>query len=221
MSSVKNTFIRLGGGIEVEMKVIMATGNANKVREIRQMLNGTGIEVVSMKEAGADIDIEETGASFEENAKIKAETIARITGQVTIADDSGLSIDALNGEPGVHSARFMGEETPYAVKCNAILDKMKDVPKEKRGARFSCAMCVSVPAVRNGETAVTSKVFLGVMEGEIGYEMKGENGFGYDPVFVLPEYNKTSAEISPEEKNAISHRGKALKMVVQELTKNS
>lgn len=200
-------------------KIIMATGNKNKVREIREMLEGTGFEIVSLKDAGIDIEIEENGTTFEENATIKAETIAKMTGQLTVADDSGLSIDAFDGGPGIRSARFMGEDTPYTVKCAAILDKMKDVPKEKRGARFTCAMCISTPVETPEGIEISSTTYTGVMEGEIAYEMKGDNGFGYDPIFMLPQFKKTSAEISPDEKNAISHRGKALKMVVDELKK--
>lgn len=192
------------------MKVIMATGNANKVREIRQMLAGTEIEVVSMKEARIEAEIEENGATFEENAVIKAEAICAITKETVIADDSGLEIDALGKEPGVHSARFMGEDTPYTEKNAAILEKLKEVPEDKRTARFVCAVAIARPDAQ-------TKVFRGVFEGRIAHESKGENGFGYDPIFFVPEKGCTSAELSPEEKNAMSHRGKALALAVADL----
>ncbi len=192
------------------MKIIMATGNMNKVKEIRQMLEGTDIEVLSLKEAGIEADIDENGNSFEENAAIKAETIRDLTGQIVMADDSGLEIDALGGAPGIHSARFMGEDTSYDIKNNAILDQMKDVPEEERTARFVCAVAIAYP---DAET----DVFRGTFEGRIAHEIKGENGFGYDPIFYVPEKGCTSAELAPEVKNAMSHRGKALAMAVKKL----
>ncbi len=190
----------------------MATTNANKVREIREMLSGSSLEIISLKEAGVTAEIEENGQTFEENAVIKAEAVRDLTGQVVIADDSGLEIDYLNGAPGVYSARFMGEDTSYDIKNAAILEKMKDVPDEERTARFVCAMAIAYP---DRET----KVFKGTFEGRIAHEAAGENGFGYDPVFYVPEQGCTSAELSPEEKNAMSHRGKALKKVVCALKK--
>lgn len=192
------------------MKIIMATTNKNKVREISEMLQGTDISIVSLAECGIDIDIEENGETFAENALIKARAISEITKEIVLADDSGLVIDALNGEPGVHSSRFMGEDTSYEIKNNAILDMLKDVPEEKRGARFVCSMALVYP---DG----TEKTVDGVFEGRIGYEIAGTNGFGYDPIFYVPEKSMTSAELSPEEKNEMSHRGKALKMIVEEL----
>lgn len=192
------------------MKLIMATGNVNKVREIRQMLEGTGIEVFSMKDAGIQAEIEENGMSFEENAAIKAETICALAGETVIADDSGLEIDALDGAPGIHSARFMGEDTSYVIKNQAILDQMKEVPEEKRTARFVCAVAIARPGFQ-------TQVFRGTFEGRIAHEAKGENGFGYDPIFYVPEKGCTSAELSPEEKNAMSHRGKAMQMAVESL----
>ena len=194
------------------MKIIMATGNANKVREIRQMLEGTDIEVLSMKEAGIEADIDENGTSFEENAAIKAEAIRDLTGTLVIADDSGLEIDALGGEPGIHSARFMGEDTSYDIKNKALIEKLEGVPDEKRSARFVCAVAIAAPDV-------PTKVFRGTFEGRIAYEQKGENGFGYDPIFYVPEMGCTSAELSPEVKNSMSHRGKALAMAVEEIKK--
>lgn len=188
----------------------MATGNANKVREIRQMLEGSGIEVISMKDAGIEAEIVEDGTSFEENAVIKAETIRDLCGSIVMADDSGLEIDALNGEPGIHSARYLGEDTPYTFKNQVILERLKEVSEEERSARFICAVALAYPDA-------PTKVFRGVFEGRIAYEARGENGFGYDPIFFVPERNCTSAELSPEEKNSMSHRGKALFMAVKAL----
>ena len=188
----------------------MATGNANKVREIRQMLEGTEIEVLSLKEAGIEAEIEENGTTFEENAVIKAEAVCALSQTIVIADDSGLEIDALGKEPGVHSARFMGEDTPYTVKNAALLEKLSGIPDEKRTARFVCAVAVARPGAE-------TKVFRGEFEGRIAHESRGENGFGYDPIFYVPEKGCTSAELSPEEKNAMSHRGKALQKAVEAL----
>ena len=195
------------------MKIIMATSNENKVREIRQILEGTDIEISSLKEAGIDADIEENGNSFEENASIKARTICDMTGFVCVADDSGLVVDYLDGAPGIYSSRFMGEDTPYSLKNKAILDKLEGVPDEQRSARFVCAAAIAWP---DGHTDICK----GVMEGRISYKPAGEGGFGYDPIFYLPEYGCTSAELTPEEKNAISHRGKAIRKMVQVLREN-
>ena len=195
------------------MQLIMATGNQNKVREIREMLEGSGLTVLSLKDAGIDAQIEENGETFEENALIKAEAIRNLTGQMVLADDSGLMIDAMDGGPGVHSSRFMGEDTSYEIKNRAILDALKDVPLEKRGAQFVCAMALAFPVAPDGSQRAT-QVFRGVFEGRIAYEPAGENGFGYDPIFFVPSENMTSAEMTPEAKNAMSHRGKALQQVV-------
>ena len=194
-----------------QKKLIFATGNANKMREIREILGGKGYEILSMKEAGVDIDVEEDGATFEENALIKARAIGKACGELVLADDSGLVIDALGGEPGIYSARYMGHDTSYTEKNNNLISRLEGVPDEKRTARFVCAMAAVFP---DG----TEKVITGVMEGRIGYRIAGENGFGYDPIFFLPEDGKTSAEISPEEKNAISHRGKALRAMAEYLS---
>ena len=194
------------------MDIIMATGNKNKVREIHEMLEGSGINVISMKDAGIDVDIVEDGTTFEENARIKAEAVRDACGQIVIADDSGLEIDHLGKEPGIHSSRFMGEDTSYDIKNAALLEMMEGVPDEERTARFVCAMAIAYP---DRETSV----FRGVFEGRVAFESAGENGFGYDPIFYLPDKGCTSAELQPEEKNAISHRGKALKMAVEELRK--
>ena len=194
------------------MDIIMATGNRNKVAEIRAMLEGSDINVMTMKDAGIETEIVENGTTFEENAKIKAEQVRDVCGRIVIADDSGLEIDFLGGEPGIYSARYMGEDTSYDIKNAALIKRMEGVPDEQRTARFVCAMAIAYP---DRETSV----FRGTFEGRIAYEAAGENGFGYDPIFYLPERGCTSAELAPEEKNAISHRGRALKMAVEELLK--
>lgn len=188
------------------MKIIFATGNENKLREIRQITENMGIEIVSMKDAGYYTEVEETGTTFEENAYLKASAIAKKCNLPTLADDSGLEIDYLNKEPGIYSSRFMGEDTPYSVKNAELLRRMEGVPDEKRTARFVCAICL----VRPDGSSETVKA---TMEGRVAYKIAGENGFGYDPIFFLPERGCTSAELSPEEKNEISHRGKALRMM--------
>lgn len=191
-------------------KIIFATGNAGKMKEIREILSDLDAEVLSMKEAGIQADIVEDGKTFEENAVIKAATICKLTGEIVLADDSGLEIDYLNKEPGVYSARYMGEDTDYHIKNGNLIERLNGVPDEKRTARFVCVIAAAFP---DG----TVKTVRGTMEGRIGYEEKGENGFGYDPIFFLPEYGCTSAEISMEEKNKISHRGKALRAIKEEL----
>lgn len=190
--------------------LVFATGNMNKLREIKEILADLDVEILSMKEAGIDIDIVEDGKTFEENALIKARAVCKTSGHLALADDSGLEVDALNKEPGIYSARYMGEDTSYDIKNQNIIDRLEGVPDEKRTARFVCAMAAVFP---DG----TEKTFVRNMEGRIGYEIAGENGFGYDPIFYLPEYGKTSAEISPEEKNAISHRGQALRALADYL----
>lgn len=184
-------------------RVIFATGNEGKMKEIRMILKDFPVEVVSMKEAGVDADIVEDGKTFEENALIKAREIMKLTGDIVLADDSGLEVDYLDKAPGIYSARFLGEDTSYDIKNNYILDKLSGVPREERTARFVCAMAAVFP---DGEEVVRR----GTIEGIIGYEIAGENGFGYDPIFYLPEYGCTSAQLEPEKKNEISHRGKAL-----------
>ena len=189
-------------------KIIFATGNAGKMKEIRMIMADLDIEVQSMKEAEIQAEIVEDGETFEENAKIKAqaiaqELIARGEQAAVLADDSGLEIDYLNKEPGVYSARYMGEDTPYTVKNANLIQRLEGVPDEERTARFVCVIAAVFPDGRGFQTRAT-------IEGRIGYEEKGENGFGYDPIFYLPEYGMYSAELAPEEKNRISHRGKAL-----------
>lgn len=191
-------------------RIIFATGNEDKLREIRMILSDLGVPLVSMREAGISAEIEENGKSFEENAAIKAKTVMELTGEAVMADDSGLQIDHLDGAPGIYSARFMGEDTSYDVKNTALLEKLEGVPDEERTARFVCAIACALPDGR----LLSSR---GVMEGRIGYEIKGENGFGYDPIFFLPEYGCTSAEIPPEKKNELSHRGKALRSMEEKL----
>lgn len=191
-------------------KIIFATGNAGKMKEIREILKDLDAEVLSMKEAGVEADIVEDGKTFEENAVIKAKTVCELTGEIALADDSGLEIDYLNKEPGIYSARYMGEDTSYRIKNANLIERLEGVPDEKRTARFVCAIAAAFP---DG----TVKTVRGTMEGRIGYEEAGENGFGYDPIFYLPEYGCSSAELSMEEKNKISHRGKALRAIKAEL----
>ena len=187
----------------MKKRIIFATGNEGKMKEVRMILADMDYEIVSMKEAGVEIEIIEDGKTFEENALIKATAIMKETGELVLADDSGLEIDYFDKAPGVYSARYLGEDTPYEVKNRVILKRMEGVAEEKRTARFVCAIAAAFP---DG----TTKTVRGTIEGIIGYESKGENGFGYDPIFYLPEYGCTSAELAPEEKNKISHRGKAL-----------
>ena len=191
-------------------KIIFATGNEGKMKEIRMILSDLGVEVLSMKEAGISVDIVEDGKTFEENAIIKALAVSKACGEVVLADDSGLEIDALNKEPGNYSARYMGEDTSYDIKNRNLIDRLNGVKDEDRTARFVCAIAAAFP-----DGSYVTKV--AAMEGRIGYEIKGENGFGYDPIFVLPKYGCTTAELSPEQKNEESHRGKALRMIKEEL----
>lgn len=185
-------------------RIVFATGNEGKLREIKNIMADLPVEVVSMKEAGIEADIEETGETFEENAKIKAQAVAAYTDDIVLADDSGLEIDYLNKEPGVYSARYLGENTSYEIKNQTILDRLAGVQKEKRTARFVCAIAAVLPSK---ETLVTRET----IEGYIGEKPAGENGFGYDPIFYVEEYQCSTAELSEEQKNAISHRGKALR----------
>ena len=189
----------------MERKIIFATGNEHKMQEIRMILSDLGMPIVSMKEAGICVEVVEDGTSFEENAMIKATEIAKhVENCIVLADDSGLEIDYLNKEPGIYSARYAGEHTSYDIKNNLLLGRLEGVPDEKRTARFVCAVAVAFP---DG----TTEVVRGTMEGRIGHEIIGENGFGYDPIFFLPEYGCTSAQLAPEKKNELSHRGKALR----------
>ena len=191
--------------------IILASNNKDKVKEVKEILKG--YDIISMKEAGIDVDIEENGTTFEENALIKARAIMKLTGQITMADDSGLEIDYLNKAPGVYSARFMGHDTSYDIKNKALIQKLEGVKGSDRSGRFVCAIAVCFPDGRE-------IVKRGTMEGLIAEEIKGDNGFGYDPIGYLPEYGKTSGELAPEEKNKISHRGKALALIKEELDKS-
>ena len=184
-------------------KIIFATGNEGKMKEVRMIMEGSGYQVVSLKEEGLSPNIVEDGTTFEENAVIKARAVMELTGQIAMADDSGLEVDYLDKAPGIYSARFMGEDTPYDIKNQYIIDKLSGVPEEKRTARFVCAIACAFP---DGRVLTTR----GTIEGIIGYEIAGSNGFGYDPIFYVPEYGKTTAELTPEQKNQVSHRAKAL-----------
>lgn len=184
-------------------KVIFATGNEGKMKEIRLLLADVDVELLSLKDVGLLGDTEESGTTFAENALIKARTIARQVKLAVLADDSGLEIDYLHKEPGIYSARYMGEDTSYHIKNRELLRRLSGVPDELRTARFVCAIAAVFPGGREW-------LAEGVMEGRIGYEEKGENGFGYDPIFYIPEYGLTGAELDAEQKNRISHRGKAL-----------
>ena len=189
----------------MKKRIIFATGNENKMKEIRMILADLGLEIVSMKEAGVFEEIEEDGMSFEENAEIKARAISRVmTNDIVLADDSGLEIDYLDKAPGIYSARFAGEDTSYDIKNRILLDRLEGVPDEERRARFVCAVAAVFP---DG----TVKAVRETIEGQIAHEIVGENGFGYDPIFYVPEYGCTTAEMTPELKNELSHRGKALR----------
>lgn len=194
----------------MEKTIVFATGNEGKMREIRMILSDLGVKVLSMKEAGVEMDIIEDGTTYEENAEIKAKAIMEATGMLTLADDSGLEIDYLNKEPGVFSARYLGEDTPYSVKNKILIDRLAGVPDEERTARFVSAIAAVFP---DG----TIETVRATVEGRIGYEERGSNGFGYDPIFYLPEYGCMSGELSLEEKNKISHRGKALRLMKEKL----
>lgn len=187
-------------------KIIFATTNKNKVREVNMMMEGFDVELVPMTDMGIDVEIEETGTTFEENAIIKAKAICEMTGEIALADDSGLEVDYLDGAPGVYSSRFLGEDTPYEIKNDYIIEKLKDAKGKERSARFACAMAMVFP---NGDV----ETCYGTIEGLIGYEQKGTNGFGYDPIVYVPEYEMTTGEMTPQLKNSISHRGKALEQM--------
>lgn len=192
--------------------IILATNNKSKVKEISEMMSGSDITFVSLADAGINVEVEETGTTFEGNALLKAREICKLSGKPTISDDSGLEIDALDGAPGIYSSRFMGEDTSYDIKNNALIEKLENVADPDRTARFRCCMALVLP---DGREFVTE----GAMEGIIAREPKGINGFGYDPILFIPEYNRTSAELSSEEKNNISHRGEALRKMIEVIKK--
>ncbi len=191
-------------------QIIFATTNENKMKEIRMILKDLPYEIVSLRDKGIFVHIEENGTTFEENALIKARTICNMTGMITLADDSGLEVDYIHKEPGIYSARYMGENTSYHIKNQSLIDRLKDAEGEQRSARFVCAIAAAFPDGRE----VTTR---GTIEGRIGYEEKGSNGFGYDPILYVPEYGMTTGEMEPELKNQISHRGKALELMKKEL----
>ena len=195
------------------MKIIFATGNKGKMKEIRMILADLGAEILSMKEAGITPDIEEDGLTFEENAVIKARAVhAFAKDAVVLADDSGLEVDYLDRQPGVYSSRYMGEDTPYEVKNAAIIRKLSGAAEHERTARFVCVIAAALPDGR----ILTSQ---GVIEGMIAYKPAGEEGFGYDPIFYVPDFHATTAELTPEQKNAVSHRGKALRAMKRKLSR--
>lgn len=187
-------------------RIIFATGNEGKMREVRAILADLGLPVLSMKEAGADPVIVEDGKTFGENAQIKAQAVWNCTGDIVLADDSGLVVDYIGGEPGIYSARYMGEDTSYVIKNQNIIDRLKDAKGKERSARFVCNIAAVLPDGRVLHAEET-------MEGLIAERPAGTGGFGYDPILYLPEFGMTSAEITMEEKNKISHRGKALEAI--------
>lgn len=196
-------------------KIIFATQNAGKMREIRMILADMGREILSLGEAGITADVEEDGTSYRENALIKARAAAAssgASGAVVLADDSGLEVDYLHGEPGIYSARYLGEDTSYDVKNAKLIERLQDAAEEERTARFVCAIAAVLP----DGTELTTQAAI---EGRIAHEESGSHGFGYDPIFYVPEFGRTTAELSEEEKNQVSHRGKALRLMKEELKK--
>lgn len=191
-------------------RIIFATGNAGKMREIRLILGDLGCEILSMKEAGADPEMEENGKTFAENAEIKARAVWKCTGDIVLADDSGLVVDYIGGEPGVYSARYMGEDTSYEIKNSNIIQRLSAAKGDERSARFVCNIAAVLPDGRVVHTEAA-------MEGLIAEEPAGDGGFGYDPILYLPEFGLTSAQLTIEQKNRISHRGKALEAMKDEL----
>lgn len=186
------------------MEIVVATKNKGKIKEIREVLKGIDAEILSLDEIGLEIEIEEDGRTYSENAVKKAAEVAKRSGRISLADDSGLEIDALNGKPGINSSRFAGINADDRERNLKVLEMMKDVPNGKRGARFRCVIAVAEP---NGKLYTCE----GVCEGEIAESIRGDKGFGYDPIFIVPEYGKTFGELGPEVKDKISHRAKALK----------
>jgi XTP/dITP diphosphohydrolase len=199
--------------------LVIATNNQGKLREFRELLDGAGYELRTTGDLGHHFDVAETGTTFEENARLKAEAAARLTGALALADDSGLEVDALGGRPGIFSARYAGGDRTSAdmgerEQCRIVLDELSGVPDEQRTARFRCVIAIATP---QGELQTVE----GVFEGRIGYEMRGENGFGYDPIFVVAGRDVTSAELPAAEKNAISHRGQAAKKALEILKEHA
>jgi len=197
-----------------DKKLLLATNNKGKVREYKSLLREIPFEIVTPSELGITTEVDETGSSFEENARLKAATLAAASGLLTLADDSGLEVDALGGEPGVLSARYAGEGASDIDRINYLLARLKDVPGEKRTARFRCVIAIAAP---DGTVETCS----GECQGVIATEPRGNNGFGYDPIFYVPELGKTMAELTPEEKNKISHRAKATEKAREALMKHN
>ena len=197
----------------MKTRIVFATGNENKMKEIRMIMTDLGMEIISMKEAGVNLNIVEDGMSFEENAEIKARAVSRVlTNDIILADDSGLEIDYLDKAPGIYSARFAGEDTSYDINNRILLARMAGVPDDQRSARFVCAVAAMFP---DGAVSVVRET----IEGQVAAEAEGENGFGYDPIFYVPEYGCTTAQMTPEQKNEVSHRGKALRAMKKLLEK--
>lgn len=196
----------------MKKRIIFATGNEGKMKEVRMILSDLGYEVLSMKEANIHVNIVEDGATFEENAMIKAKAIGKLCNDIVLADDSGLEVDYMDKQPGIYSARFLGEDTSYDIKNQYILDKLSGARDDERTARFVCAIACVFPS---GECITTTAT----IEGYIAHTNAGDQGFGYDPIFYVPEYHCTTAELSPEQKNKISHRGKALQQM-KEILRN-
>jgi XTP/dITP diphosphohydrolase len=192
------------------MEILIATKNIGKIKEFKGMFESIGHNVKSLIDFPDITEIEETGTTFEENAIIKASELSRITGKIVISDDSGLEVDALNGEPGVYSARYAGNNKNDEDNINLVLEKLKGVPTEKRTARFISVIAVVFP---NGST----ETFKGICEGIITEEKKGNEGFGYDPIMYIPKLNRTMAELTKDEKNQISHRGNALRKMLDKM----
>ena len=205
---------RMNKEYDMKGKIVFATSNMGKMDEIKDIMKGMDYEIISMKEAGIDVDIDENGTTFEENALIKARAVAAYTDAIVLADDSGLEVDALGKEPGVKSSRYLGTDTPYETKNATIISRLEGVADEDRSARFVCAIAA---VFADG----SEKVVRGTIEGRIGYESAGDNGFGYDPIFYVPEYGCTTAQLSTEVKNEISHRGKALRKMTKVLALRS
>jgi len=193
-------------------RIIFATSNEGKMDEIRAILKDLNVELVSLKDLGLNPEIEENGTTFEENAMIKAKVVMELTGEMVLADDSGIEVDYLDKAPGVYSARFLGENTSYNIKNQYIINQLSKAKEEERSARFVCAIAC---AFSNGEI-VTRR---GTIEGYISRQICGSHGFGYDPIFYVPEYQCTTAEMTAEQKNEISHRGKALRAMKEIILK--
>ena len=212
LKGIHKRTVRKNKGKNTMKKILFATTNEGKMREIRMIMEGSGYEITSLKDAGIKVDIDENGSTFEENALIKANALRPYTDGIILADDSGLEVDYLNKEPGVHSARYMGEDTSYDIKNQSIIDRLDGVEGNDRSARFVCVIAASFP---DGHTAVTR----GTIEGVIAKTPAGCGGFGYDPIFYYPECQCTTAQMDPEMKNELSHRGKALRKMREVIEK--